>query len=266
MKSDLQKPLIIAHRGASAFAPENTLAAFRKAIETGADGIELDVRLSKDQIPVVIHDSDLQRLGLTEGRIKDFTSRELQKTDVGSWFNKSNPKLADQIFSKETIPTLAGLLDFLKDYKGIIYIELKCKKYEIEPLVKAVCKIIQNSHLFPQIIIKSFKLKAVAFAKVLLPEIYTASLFQPRILNVINKKKHLLKKAEDCLADEISIHYSLATKNFVKKAIRRGLPTTIWTADNPRWVKRGFKLGLNAIITNDPSLLLKRRAELLRKN
>ena len=86
----MQKPLIIAHRGASALAPENTLAAFRRAIADSAEGLEFDVQLSKDNVPVVIHDFDLKRLGRREGFVKDFTAEELQRIDVGSWFNLKN--------------------------------------------------------------------------------------------------------------------------------------------------------------------------------
>lgn len=260
------KPLIIAHRGASALAPENTLAAFEKAIADGADGIEFDVRLAKDGVPVVFHDAGLKRLARKDGQIITYSFEELQNFEVGSWFNKKYPKLSNPEFSLEKIPSLAGLLDTLKDYKGLIYIELKCKKEEIEPLVKEVCKVIEQTELLPQIILKSFKLKAITLAKVFLPEVYTASLFAPKILNVLHKKKHLLKKAEDCLADEISLHYSLATKKLVERARNQGLPTTIWTADNPRWVKRAINLGINAIITNNPARLLEKRAEILRGN
>ncbi len=259
-----QKPLIIAHRGASALAPENTFAAFQKAIDDGAEGIEFDVRLSKDGVPIVFHDTNLKRLARREGQVIDYSFAELRNFDVGSWFNRKNPKFADAKFSRETIPSLAALLEFLKDYEGLIYVELKCKKEEIESLVKAVCEVIKQTNLLPQIVLKSFKLKAIALAKVYLPEIYTASLFAPKILNVLHKKKHLLKKAEDSLSDEISLHYSLATKKLVERARNQGLPTTIWTADNPRWVKRAFNLDINAIITNNPARLLARREDILR--
>lgn len=263
MRSDSKMPWIIAHRGASAVAPENTFAAFRKAFDVGAEGIEFDVQIAKDGVPVVIHDNDLKRLALIEGRVSQLTSTKLSKLDVGSWFNRKNPQLAKNEFANETVPTLAEFLEFSKDYKGLLYLELKCKKPQIEPLVRSVCKMIESSPLFPQIILKSFKLRAITLAKVILPEIYTAALFTPKILNVINKKKYLLEEAENCLANEISLHYSLATKKFVKRAQKRGFPTTIWTADSPRWIKRGIKLGLNAIITNNPEKLLKKRKKLV---
>ncbi len=255
-------PLIIAHRGASSLAPENTVAAYRKAIEDSAEGIELDVRLSKDGVPMVFHDDTLERLAGVEGRVIDRSIAELKRVDVGSWFNLKNPRLFDSGFSNERIPTFEELLEFLKDFKGLIYVELKCQKEEIAPLVKAVCKLVESSKLFPQIILKSFKLRAVSLAKVILPEIHTASLFAPKILNVFHKNKHLLKKAEDCLADEVSLHYSLATKNFVWRARDLGFPITIWTADHPRWVNRAAKLGIKAIITNDPARLLSKRDEI----
>ena len=80
---------------------------------------------------------------------------------------------------------------------------------------------------------------------------------------ILRKEKHLVKLAAEFGADELSIHYSLATKKLMRRAKRRGLPVTIWTADNPRWVKRAVRLGMKAIITNDPARLIKRRTEVL---
>ena len=257
-----QKPLIIAHRGASIHAPENTFAAFGKAIEAGAEGIEFDVRLSKDGIPVVFHDSTLKRLAFQEGDVIRLTYEQLREYDVGSWFNRKYPEFSNPKFAREKIPSLESLFEFLKDYRGLLYIELKCKKREIEPLVEAVCKLINKTKPQSRIVLKSFKHKALALAKVAMPELYTASLFAPKILNVLNKKKHLLKKAEDCLSNEISLHFSLATRKLVRRAQNQGLPTTIWTADNPRWVKRAANIGINAIITNDPASLLKKRNDI----
>src|SRR5688572_4680709 len=117
-----QKPLIIAHRGASALAPENTFAAFQRAISDGAEGIEFDVRLAADGVPVVFHDADLKRLAQRDGEIIKYSFAELQNFEVGSWFNRKKPEFADSRFSEEKIPSFAALLDFLKDYKGLIYV------------------------------------------------------------------------------------------------------------------------------------------------
>ncbi len=256
-------PLIIAHRGASKHAPENTFAAFKRAIDAGADGIELDVRLAKDGIAVVFHDSSLKRIAGRKGKIAHYTSTELGSIDAGSWFNRFAPKLADPAYKNENVPTLADTLEFLKDFKGLIYIELKCKEADTEQLAKAVTDVISNSKLLPQIIVKSFKLSAIPHVKIFCPSVRTAALFAPKIKNILRKDKHLLRLAEEAGADEISLHYTLATRKLMKKAAKRNIRVIIWTADNPRWIRRGIKLGLAAIITNDPARLLERRREVL---
>lgn len=254
-------PLIIAHRGASKHAPENTFAAFKRAVEAGADGIELDVRLAKDGVAVVFHDSSLKRIAGRKGKIAHYTSTELGTLDAGSWFNRHAPKLADPEYKNESVPTLAETLEFLKGFKGLIYIELKCKEADAQRLAKAVCGVICSSKLLSQIVVKSFKLNAIPYVKRFCPSVRTAALFAPKIKNILRKDKHLLNLAEEAGADEISLHYTLATRKLMKKAAKRNLRVIIWTADHPRWIRRGVKLGLTAIITNDPARLLKHRRE-----
>lgn len=258
------KPLIIAHRGASAFAPENTLAAFHKAIKDGAEGIEFDVRLAGDGVAVVFHDFDLQRIGRRAGKVTDFTSAELENLDIGTWFNLKNPHRANEEFSAETVPTFVRLLDFLKDYKGLLYVELKCFESETVSLTEAVCKTIRESALLPQIKLKSFNLRAIAHAKKILPEAVTVALFQPKFPSFLRGKAHLIEKAEAYQAGELSLHYSLATRKMIARAKARNFPVTIWTADNPAWVKRAMDLGLQAIITNNPARLLAKKAEIVK--
>ncbi len=265
MSKSANSPLIIAHRGASKFAPENTLAAFRKAIEDGADGLEFDVRFAKDGVPIVFHDAMLRRTANRNVRVTNFTSSELQNFDIGSWFNLKYPKKADSKFSLETIPTLSRFLEFLGDYKGLLYLELKCKEAELKPLVKAVTDIVRNSKLFSRITIKSFNLEAVAETNRLLSDVKTAALFAPEIMTILNKQSHLIEKAQDCGANELSLHYSLATQKIVESAENQGLSTIIWTADHPVWVKRACEIGLKAVITNNPQRLLAKRHEFLNK-
>lgn len=259
-------PLIIAHRGASAIAPENTLAAFRLAIEAGADGIEFDVRLAKDGVPVVFHDSNLQRMTKKRERASDFTSAELQRVDVGAWFNSVHSKKADAKFSGETIPTLAKLLEFLRGYQGRVYVELKGRNDEISPLVEAVVKSLRQSDLLPNVVLKSFKLQAVALTRKLLPEVCAAALFAPKIVSILHKKSRLIERAREVGANELSLHYSLATKKIVAAAAGQNMPVTIWTADHPAWIKRSLERGIYAIITNNPARLIARRDEILHKD
>lgn len=259
-----EKPLIIAHRGASAFAPENTFAAFRRAIADGADGIELDVRLSKDGVPVVFHDATLQRLAGIERRAADLTAAELREIEVGSWFNRAFPGRADDKFASEKIPLSAELFEFLADFKNLIYVELKSEDSTTAALAEQVCGLIRRTNLAPNIIVKSFNLEAVKTIKRLAPELRRAALFEPTMRTVLRKKKCILDEARKCGADEISIHYSLATKSFVRRAREENFSTVIWTADKPVWVGRAFDYGISAIITNDPANLLAERARLLR--
>jgi len=262
MQSDARKPLIIAHRGASALAPENTLAAFKRATDDGAEGIEFDVRLAKDDVAVVFHDSTLNRTAQIDSRVSDFTSAELAQFDVGSWFNRVSRKRADRVFSNAHIPTLEETLQFLENFKGLLYVELKCRDAEMERLTRAVCEAVERSPLISRVIVKSFKLKVIPMVRAHCPAVRTAALFAPKIMTILRKEKHLVKIADDFGADELSLHYSLATRKLMENAARRNLPVTIWTADNPRWVKRGIKLGLKAIITNNPVLLLAKRDEI----
>ena len=257
------KPLIIGHRGASKFAPENTIAAFERAIAIGADGIEFDVRLSKDGVPVVFHDANLKRTGLKDHAVSALTARELSLIDVGSWFNRTYPKRSDSGFAREAVPTLAATLDLLHGFGGVVYVELKCDKRNVEKTVRAVCGVVRDSPVRDQVIVKSFALAAIPLIRSMVPGVRTAALFAPKVMTLLRKEKHLVKIAAGLGADELSIHYSLATKKLMQRAERRGLPVTIWTADNPRWIKRALRLGIKAIITNDPARLLQRRSELL---
>src|SRR6266550_1324398 len=107
-------PLIVGHRGASAVAPENTLAAFSRAIADGAEGIEFDVRLSRDGVPMVIHDASLRRTASIDSLVSDLSSEELLEIDVGSWFAQATidtrTPLAASTYSGVKLPTLAQVL------------------------------------------------------------------------------------------------------------------------------------------------------------
>jgi len=249
------RPLIVGHRGASALAPENTIAAFERAIADGAEGIEFDVRLAKDGVAAVIHDETLTRTAGLKFRVADLSSGELAEIDVGSWFNTIFPTRAKASYAHETVPTLARTLGFLNDFTGRIYIELKCDESDAATLAKAVVREIKNCPLLPQIIVKSFKLSVIPHVRQLCPEVRTAALFAPRIMTMLRKKKYIVNIAEQFGADELSLHNSLATRALMAEARSRGFPVTIWTADHPAWVARGAKLGLSAIITNNPKRL-----------
>lgn len=255
-------PLIIAHRGDSVHAPENTLAAFRRAVEAGADGIEFDVRLTKDGEVVVFHDPSLNRIAGRKGKIVELTADELRSVDAGSWFNRRRLPFANENFARERVPTLRETLAALRPFEGLLYIELKCLEKDVERLARAVSEVIRDSPLFPRIVVKSFKLRTIPWLKELCPDVRTAALFAPKVRSLLIRRKHLLDIAGEAGADEISVHYTLATRKIADAAAERGLDLVVWTADHPRWIRRGTDLGIKAIITNDPAKMLATRREL----
>lgn len=258
-----KSPLIIAHRGASALTPENTFAAFTKALSDGAEGIEFDVRISEDGVPLVFHDSKLTRICGVNKKVSTMKFSELSKFDIGSWFNTKQPKLANPAFADERIKSLVETLEFLASYRGVIYVELKCNEESVGDLSKAVSEIIKTSPLRDQIIVKSFNLDALPLIARYCPEVKTAALFKPDAKVILRKEKRLINVAKELNASRFSLHFSLATKKLMRKAEDADLPVTIWTADSPRWIKRSLRLGIDHVITNDPARLLVKRHELL---
>lgn len=249
-------PLIIAHRGASAHEPENTIAAFRSAIDVGAHGIEFDVRLAKDGVPVVIHDSKLRRTTKRHGRVSEYPSTELGKTDAGSWFQDKYPKRPKAHITNEGIPTLAQVLKMLEGYCGFIYIEVKPTKSDLYELVDAVCDVVRSSPVLPRVIIKSFKLAVLPEVRGSLPGVQTAALFGPNMKNLLRRRSNIITIAREFRADQLSLHYSLITRKLVRRATDERMPITIWTTDKIKWVERSRRLGIKALITNDPCKLL----------
>lgn len=252
-------PLIIAHRGASAVAPENTLAAFQVAINAGADGVEFDVQLAKDGVPVVIHDTTLQRTAGRSENVADLTSVEFGRIDVGSWFNKRYADRSRAEFARENVPTLEAVLALHENQTGPIYIELKCNETNLKPLADVVCDLIRNSPMLPRMIVKSFRLAAVAEVRCSLPEVQTAALFEPSIMTILRRRRHIIAMAREFGAEQISLHKSLATPKLVQLGSDAGMPVTVWTADDTKWIERCQKRGIGSLITNDPAKLLAAR-------
>lgn len=258
------RPLIIAHRGASTRAPENTLAAFQLTMDAGADGVELDVRLSKDGVAIVMHDRNLKRLAGRMDAIADLTADELARVGVGLHFNIKQPKRARPDFDGVGIPTLAEVLELFSAWHGAVHIELKIdKKREVKPLVDGVCGVIHGSPVLPRIVLSSFRLTALSEAKHVLPSVRTSALFAPSIMRFIKRRRHMISLARAFGANEISPYRSLVTPKFARLAGDVGMPVNIWTCDNVKWVDRARKLGINAVMTNDPAAFVAHRERLL---
>jgi glycerophosphoryl diester phosphodiesterase len=156
---------------------------------------------------------------------------------------------------------LRDTLAFLSSFKGRIYIELKCKEAEVGVLARAVCGLIGDSPVLPQMIVKSFTLAAIRQVRAFCPRARTAALFEPTIRSVVSKQRNVLDVAARFGAEEISIHFSLLTRRLAKLAELQNIPITIWTVDDPKWLSKAQERGIRALITNDPGLMIKRRDE-----
>ncbi len=266
MDKGRKAPRIVAHRGASHKAPENSLAAFRLAIEEGSDGIEMDVRLARGGVPVVFHDPTLKRFTGKAVKVNHLSARDLSRVPVGEWFNRKYPKRADGAYSREGVPTLEQVLELLEGFRGDIFVELKCRADEVEETALSVSNVIADADFKERFIVKSFSLDAIPVVRQQLPEIRTAALFAPKVMSVIRKEKRLVNIAADLGAESLSLHSSLATRKLMKKAIKAGLGVAVWTVDNPRWVKRAAELGVGAVITNRPDRFVTRRNKLIQRN
>jgi glycerophosphoryl diester phosphodiesterase len=256
--------LIIGHRGASAVAPENTIAAFERAMLDGADGVEFDVRLASDSVPVVIHDATLRRTALRDGSIAFLSSTELATVGVGEWFNRRYPSRARSEYVRSKVPTLVDVLEFFKDSPAALYVEMKSEPRQSEMLAARVAKLIKDYNLYDRAVVESFSLESIRQVKQLDPAIRTAALFEPRLSRPVPFRRGLIEKALAVEADEIALHRSLASGGALDEASRRGLKTVVWTADHPAWIQRARRHDIHAIITNVPARLSQARAEQLK--
>ncbi|MGI8899033.1 MAG: glycerophosphodiester phosphodiesterase [Pyrinomonadaceae bacterium] len=253
-------PLIIGHRGASAVAPENTLAAFTRAIQDGAEGIEFDVRLSQDGVPVVIHDATLARTGLIDGVVAELSAEVLGRTDVGSWFSRRS-NAHDVAFSNEKLPSLQQVFDLFADSDALLYLEMKSQAGNGERLAAEVTGAIRKHAIAERMIVSSFNLALVRAVKVIDPAIRTAALFEPRVSRPASlvRRMQLVVLAKACAADEICLHHRLASRSLTEQARNSQLEVVVWTVDNPEWIERARARGVKALITNDPGSMVRYR-------
>lgn len=226
----MAKPLIIAHRGASAEKPENTLAAFRRALALQVDGIELDVQVTADGVPVVFHDASLRRLTGRAGRVTRQTWRELQELRVAG---------------TEPIPRLADVLALVRG-RAVVQIELKRGA-----AVASVVRAIRRAGATHWVMLSSFEAPLVRAAQNLAPEI-------PRILISKNRggaKKHL-DRMTAAGASGLSLHHKIVRSRALVDAIRAGGGALwCWTVNDAAVARRLAGWGVDALVGDNPVLL-----------
>lgn len=268
---DLLRPLVIAHRGASGFAPENTLAAFKLALALGAEGVELDVQLSADGHPVVIHDARVNRTTNGAGAVSGLTLEELQSLDAGSWFERRltrRPRLRTvtrrisvqagtpfQTFSHEPVPTLEAVLSLLAAARlERIYVELKGSPANRQALLEAVLSLVSTLRVERSVTLLSFDHAIVRSAKEISGVIRTAATFPARGRRLISTRS-IIRAADEAGVDEVALHFGLVTRRAVETFHERGLSVSVWTANSKLAMRRLVACGVDSIMTNFPNRL-----------
>lgn len=231
---------VIAHRGASALAPENTISSLKLALEAQADIIEIDVHLSKDNQVVAIHDNTLNRTTSGRGRVRDFTLMELQELDAGSWFGKN--------FCGQYIPTLKEVLQ-LPTENAKVNVELKGSLKEYPLLPEKVVEVISGCDAANRCVITSFNSEFLEKINAIAPKL---ELGEIHYMHFPYKWNSRIKK----FASEINPLWYFVSKSFVNKAHERGIRVHPWTINNKFVVSRLLKLNVDGMITNDPQRLV----------
>lgn len=232
---------VIAHRGFSGIAPENTMIAFQKAIESGADYLELDVHKSKKGKLYVIHDSSVKRTSSNEaeGNISEMTCKEIEDVRVGY------SKKFDQSYKDETIPTLK---EVLKLAKGKIKVCIEIKIYGIE---KEILEMVKKLNMEKEVLIFSFHYPVLSKIRQLNPTI--------PILYLIDKAdRTTIDYAKIININVIGVGYGTSlTKEFIKFAHKNGVKIWKWTVNDEKQMKQLISVGLDGLITDFPDKALK---------
>lgn len=236
----MQKTKVWAHRGASGwdkqYAPENTMPAFKKAIEMGADGIELDIQLTKDGEIVIVHDEKIDRVSNGTGWIKDYTLAEIKKFN----FNRTHPE-----YKFIEIPTLKEFFMLMLENSLSINIELKTGIVYYDGLEDKVVNLARNMGMEDRVIYSSFNHYSLKILKQIQPKARIGLLYSTDFVSVPDYPRIL---------DAIALHPPIGaiTNEFVERCQQEDLALHVWTVDVKTEMKRMCDLGVDAFITNCP--------------
>lgn len=222
---------LYAHRGASAEAPENTLAAFRRAIDAGADGIELDVHLSADEVPVVIHDATLERTTDGFGAVAAHGVDSLRALDAGSWFAPD--------FAGEPLPTLEEALRLLA---GRLRLNIEIKEARAGRAVVALLRQFPRA----EVILSSFDYGVLSDLRRLDPDLPLA------VLHDTGNWRLALARAEALRARAFHPRADLVSRPLLAACRRLRLPVFAWTVDVPGRARALARMGVDGLFANDP--------------
>ena len=240
-------PLNIAHRGACGEAPENTLAAFDLALRQGAGGIELDVHLSSDGVPMVIHDPRLSRTTSGSGWVSEHQANALRRLDAGSWFNRRFPEKARPRYVGAKIPLLSEVLAWVRQHKILTLVEIKAGRKSYPGIEAKVLDEIERAGVRRLVTIVSFDLASLRRVRQLSARI-SLGLDVSRSLLAIRRVRSLAGNA-------VLPHWAIASRGFIRRAHKQSIRVLCWTVDQPAWMERKIADGVDGIITNYPAWL-----------
>jgi len=230
--------LLIAHRGASGYAPENTLAAFRKAVAMGLGFIETDLQLSRDARFVAIHDETVNRTTNGQGSVRDLTLAELRRLDAGSWFGSS--------YAGERVPTLEEILEFAKRHDVVFYLELKPGgSWGGE---HALIGALRESGEIARVVVISFDSALVAAVRRAEPTLMTGLLCDGQIDKPIEKTLEIG-------ARQLVIRGDVVTPAMIAEAKRNDLQVICWTVNHPAHMRLLASAGVAGIMSDYPDRL-----------
>ncbi|MGH9676157.1 MAG: glycerophosphodiester phosphodiesterase [Candidatus Acidiferrum sp.] len=231
--------LVIAHRGASGHAPENTLAAFREAVALGATFIETDLQLTRDARFVAIHDDTVNRTTNGQGAVHDLTLAEVRKLDAGSWFGSE--------FAGERVPTLEEILEFSKKHDVVFYLELKPGgSWGGE---HALIGALRESGEIPRSVVISFDAGILAAVRKIEPTLMTGLLYDGQVADPLDK-------ALEIGARQVAVRGDLVTPWMLGQARRRDLQVVCWTVNHPAHMRQLMAAGVDGIMSDYPERLV----------
>lgn len=237
---DRSAPRVIAHRGLSGLYPENTMLAFRQALTAGAEMVELDVFLSRDGVPMVLHDSKLDRTTDGRGAASTHTAAELRTLDASGWFSHG--------MSGERIPTLAGVLEMLHGH-ALVNVEIKGEAVTAEidgGVVERAIEVIHGADMVDAVLLSSFETRALHHARQVDETIARASLF--------HRLHHLMKRPAQILDEVGSCCFNIAHKElkpaFIEECHAFGAPILVYTVNDPDEMAKLFAMGVDGVFTD----------------
>ncbi len=240
-------PIIFGHRGASKYAPENTLSSFKSAFEQGALAIELDVMLSADEELIIIHDSTVDRTTNGCGKVNELSLDSLKKLDAGNKFSTK--------FKGEKIPTLEEVFDLTMG-KYLINIELKNYHTPGDHLVEKVHESVVKRKMNNSVIFSSFLPGNLIKIRKLLPEVPSALLTLEGWVGKLELSPFLKFLSPHFIHPD----YRLIDEKFIQREHTRHRRVNVWTVDKEDDLRNFINAGVDGIITNDPILALKIRS------